>query len=57
VLSEQDERTTLTCTIRYPSRQARDAMLRTNMREGVAEAFDSLAAYLRTIHDEKEPPA
>jgi uncharacterized protein YndB with AHSA1/START domain len=47
-LSEQDGRTTITLTILYPSKQARDAALETGMKEGASESFDRLAEYLRT---------
>jgi len=46
VLSEEDGRTTLSCTILYPSKEARDAALKTGMKEGVALSFDRLAEHL-----------
>src|SRR5262245_17514151 len=46
VLTEKDGRTTLTLTILYPSREARDAALQTGMKDGVAMSYDRLAGYL-----------
>ncbi len=48
-LTEQDGRTTMTQTVLYPSREARDAALETGMKDGAAVSFDRLAEYLRTI--------
>jgi uncharacterized protein YndB with AHSA1/START domain len=50
-LSEQDGRTTITETVRYPSKEARDKAMATGMKEGVAQSFDRLAAHLRTMDD------
>jgi uncharacterized protein YndB with AHSA1/START domain len=49
VLSEQDGKTTITQRVLYPSRDARDAALKTGMQEGVSESFDRLAEYLATM--------
>jgi uncharacterized protein YndB with AHSA1/START domain len=46
VLSEEDGKTTLSCTILYPSKEARDAALKTGMKEGMALSFDRLAEHL-----------
>lgn len=46
LLLEHDGRTTLTETIRYESRDARDAVLRSPMEQGVAAGFDKLADLL-----------
>jgi uncharacterized protein YndB with AHSA1/START domain len=46
VLTEQDGRTTLTSTILYASREARDAVLKTPMTQGMATSYDRLAALL-----------
>lgn len=48
VFSEEDGQTTLTCTILYPSKEARDAALKTGMKEGVSLSYDRLAEYLQT---------
>lgn len=49
VLSEREGRTTLTITMRYASREARDAVLKTPMEQGMAMSYDRLAALLPTI--------
>jgi uncharacterized protein YndB with AHSA1/START domain len=49
VLTEDDGKTTITLTILYPSQEARDAALKTGMRDGVAASFDRLAEHLRTM--------
>ena len=49
VLSEKDGKTTITSTILYPSKEARDAALQTGMKEGVSQSFDRLDEYLRTM--------
>ena len=48
-LVERDGRTTLTLTVRYESREARDAVLASPMEQGVAAGFDKLAALLATL--------
>jgi len=45
-LTEEDGRTTVTQTVRYPSVAARDAATATGMKEGVSVSFDRLADYL-----------
>ncbi len=49
VLSEKDGKTTITVTVLYPSKEARDAALQTGMKEGASQSFDRLAEYLRTM--------
>jgi len=49
ILSEEDGKTTITNTVLYPSKEARDAALQTGMKEGVSESFDRLEEYLRTL--------
>jgi uncharacterized protein YndB with AHSA1/START domain len=51
VLVEQDGKTTLTLTVRYESREARDAVLKTPMEQGVAAGYDRLAELLATVRD------
>jgi len=46
VLSEQGGRTTLTATLRYESRAARDTVLDSPMEQGVAASYDRLADLL-----------
>jgi uncharacterized protein YndB with AHSA1/START domain len=49
VLSEEEGKTTITQRVLYPSKEARDAALRTGMQEGVIESFARLEEYLRTM--------
>jgi uncharacterized protein YndB with AHSA1/START domain len=49
VLSELDERTTVTLTVRYPSKKARDAALQTGMTDGMALSYDRAEDYLLTL--------
>lgn len=46
VFDERDGRTAMTTTVRYPSRETRDSILRTPMRRGAGEAYDRLAEML-----------
>ncbi len=46
VLVEQDGKTTLTLTVRYESREARDTAIKSNMDQGVAASYDRLAELL-----------
>jgi uncharacterized protein (TIGR03086 family) len=46
VLTEEDGRTTLTTTVRYPSQQVRDEMIGSNMESGVDESYERLAGVL-----------
>jgi uncharacterized protein YndB with AHSA1/START domain len=50
-LTEKDGKTTATTTILYTSKEARDAALKSGMKEGVAISFDRLSDYLRTIEN------
>ena len=49
ILSEEDGRTTMTVTVRYPSQEVRDAVLRSGMPDGAAQTYDRLAEHLRTM--------
>lgn len=49
VLTEKDGRTTITQTIRYPSKEARDAALQTGMTGGMSAGYRRLDNYLRTM--------
>jgi uncharacterized protein YndB with AHSA1/START domain len=49
VLTEEDGMTTLTMTILYPSKEARDAALQTGMKDGMSQGYDLLEEYLRTM--------
>jgi len=46
---ERGGQTTMTTTVLYKSREARDAVLQTGMEDGVAESFDRLAELLQTL--------
>ncbi len=46
VLVEQGGRTTLTQTVLYESREARDAVLKTPMEQGMAAGYDKMAEML-----------
>ena len=48
-LIEEDGRTTMTQTILFPSEQARDAALKTGMKDGASMSFDRLASYLESL--------
>jgi uncharacterized protein YndB with AHSA1/START domain len=49
VLSEEQGRTTLTSTIVYPSKAARDATIASGMERGVAANYDRLASLLLSV--------
>lgn len=49
VLVERDGKTTLTQTMRYESREARDSALASGMEDGVAISFDRLAELLVSV--------
>lgn len=48
VFTEAAGRTTITSTMRYPSREARDAVLESGMKRGIEMSFNRLAEYLRS---------
>jgi uncharacterized protein YndB with AHSA1/START domain len=45
----QGGKTTVTTTVRYASREVRDAVLKSPMERGIAESYDKLAEYLASI--------
>jgi len=49
VLVEQSGKTTVTQTVRYESREARDAVLKSGMERGVAASYDRLAEVLASV--------
>ena len=49
VLADQGDRTILTTTIRYPSKEARDATIRSGMERGVAASYDRLEDILASV--------
>lgn len=48
VLTEDGDRTVMTLTVLYPSKEARDAATETGMKSGMIESFDRLDEYLRS---------
>lgn len=46
LLREENGKTTFTCTIRYPSKDVRDAVIASGMEHGAAECYDKLAELL-----------
>ena len=53
VLAEQDGKTTLTLTVLYESREARDIVLKTDMEQGLSVIYDKLAELLGREDREK----
>jgi len=53
VLTEQQEKTTVTATIIYPSKEIRDAVLNSGMEHGAAESYDKLAEMLASLRIQK----
>ena len=49
VFSEEGGKTTVTQTIRYPSKAARDAALETGMRDGTIRGYARLDGYLQQV--------
>jgi uncharacterized protein YndB with AHSA1/START domain len=49
ILSEKDGKTTMTNTMHYPSKEARDAAFKTGMKEGASASFDRLAEYAASL--------
>src|SRR6202047_3885288 len=49
VLSEQGGKTTVSQTVLYESREARDAVLKSGMEKGVSASYDRLAELLVTL--------
>ncbi len=49
LLSEEDGETTITQKVLYPSKEAREAALKTGMLEGMAESFNRLAEHLAAM--------
>ncbi|HUF08044.1 MAG TPA: SRPBCC family protein [Rhodothermales bacterium] len=50
VLTEKDGKTTMTCKVAYPSKEAREAATQTGMLEGWSQSYDRLDEYLRENH-------
>jgi uncharacterized protein YndB with AHSA1/START domain len=49
VLTEADRKTTMTATVLYPSKEARDRALGTGVKEGWSMSYDRLDEYFRRI--------
>ncbi len=49
MLSEEGGKTTITLTILYPSMEARDAALKTGMKDRISQSFDRLEQYLPSV--------
>ena len=49
VFVEQGGKTTLTATLLYPSREVRDAVIKSGMEHGAAETYDRLAELLPSL--------
>lgn len=49
VLTEQDGHTTMTLTMLYPSKEARDAAMKTGMEEGMEQSYAKLDRLLETL--------
>ena len=52
VLAESGGRTTITLTVVYPSKAARDAALQTGMKEGMDQGFARLDLVLKTFRED-----
>ena len=48
-LTEKDGQTTMSQTVLYPSKDARDAAMKTGMKDGASMSFDRLAEHLRAM--------
>jgi uncharacterized protein YndB with AHSA1/START domain len=46
LLLEENGKTTFTCTIHYPSKEVREAVIASGMEHGAAECYDRLAELL-----------
>ena len=53
VLVEQGGRTTLTATVRYPTQEIRDIVLKSGMEHGAAESYDKLAELLPELETQE----
>ena len=51
-LVERSGKTTLTMTVRYDSREARDVALKSGMDQGVSAGYEGLARLLETLSQE-----
>jgi uncharacterized protein YndB with AHSA1/START domain len=49
VLKEEDGTTLTVCTVLYPTKEARDAAIKTGMEDGWAQSYDRLDTYLPAV--------
>jgi uncharacterized protein YndB with AHSA1/START domain len=49
VFTEENGKTTMTCTVLYPSKEARERAIGTGMKDGWSASYDRLDEHLRTI--------
>ena len=49
VLTESSGQTTLTATVLYPSKEIRDAVIKSGMEHGAAESYDKMAELLASL--------
>jgi uncharacterized protein YndB with AHSA1/START domain len=52
ILSEENGKTTATSTMLYPSKEARDAALKSGMKEGMSSSYDRLEQYLASLQNQ-----
>jgi uncharacterized protein YndB with AHSA1/START domain len=53
VFTERGGKTTVTTTVRYASREVRDAVLKSPMEQGVAAGYDQLAKLLTSLRHQE----
>ena len=49
VLTEKDGKTTMVCSVLYPSKEARERALGTGMKEGWSASYERLDGHMRTM--------
>jgi uncharacterized protein YndB with AHSA1/START domain len=54
VMVEHGGKTTLTATVLYPSREIRDALIKSGMEHGAAESYDKLAELLASAEARRD---
>ena len=55
-LTESGGQTTMKMTILYPSKEAREAALKTGMKDGMEKSFDRLEEVVGKLADSSEQP-
>ena len=56
VFVEQAGKTTLSATVLYPSKEIRDAVIKSGMEHGAAESYDKLAELLTSAAARPDAP-